>query len=137
MPETFIPGFLGTIIIGVEDISAIGQVTRLNMVRNNMKKPVFGSQWSRTLGGQRSGTFSANGHVAAEKASALQTLFETDAAVAFSIQIGDAAGPTDGGIYTGDMQISNYTIEADADDEWKWSIEASTDGVVDYAPPAP
>jgi predicted secreted protein len=106
----------------------------LNLNRNVMSKPVFGSGYARSLGGQRSGTFSANGHVAAEKIAAITALFEADAAVTFSIQVGAAGTATDGGLYTGACQVSSYSVETNADGEWDWSIQATTDGAVIYTP---
>lgn len=136
MPETFIPGWQTTVTIGSEDVTAIGQVLNLNLRRNIMNKPVFGSGSARSLGGQRSGTFSASGHVAAELQAALVGLFESDAPVAFTIQVGLAGTATDGGAYAGDCNIESFEISVNADGEWEWSMSAMTDGTVDYTPAA-
>jgi predicted secreted protein len=102
-----------------------------------MTKPTFGSAFAHSLGGQKLGTFSANGHVSAEQLADLQTAFNSDAPIAFSLQIGDAAGATDAGIYSGDCVLSSFEITASADGEWDWSIEAQTSGDVTYAPATP
>lgn len=136
MPETFIPGYLGTVTINATDVSAVGSVVRLQRTRTVMTKPTFGSPDANSLGGQRLGRFSASGHISAEQAAALNTAFEA-ATVPFSLQVGEAAGATDGGLYAGDAVISDYTVEANADGEFDWSIEAQTDGAVTYTPAAP
>lgn len=136
MTMTFIPGYKATVTLNNEDVSAIGNVVSLNLTRNVMVKNVFGAGSANSLGGQRSGTFSASGHVAAEKVAALVAMFDSDTSIDFSIQIGDASGPTDGGTYTGKCNISSFTIEANADGEWDWSIQATTDGTVEHTPPS-
>jgi hypothetical protein len=134
---TFIPGYLGTVLLNADDISAIGSVVSLSKTRNLMTKPTFGSAYAHSLGGQKLGTFSAQGHVSAEQVSDLETAFNSDAPIDFSLQIGDAAGPTDGGLYTGECVLSSFEITANADGEWDWSIEAQTSGPITYAAPTP
>lgn len=134
---TFIPGYLGTVTLNADDISAIGSVVSLTKTRNLMTKPTFGSAYAHSLGGQKIGAFSAQGHVSAESVGDLDAAFNSDAPIAFSLQIGDAAGPTDGGLYSGDCVLSSFEITANADGEWDWSLEAQTSGEVTYAPPAP
>lgn len=138
MPDpTFIPGYLGTVLLNADDISAIGSVVSLTKTRNIMTKPTFGSPYAFSLGGQKIGAFSANGHVSVEQLGDLEAAFNSDAPIAFSLQVGDAAGPTDAGLYAGTCVLSTYTIEAAADGEWDWSIEAQTSGEVTYTAPTP
>lgn len=134
---TFIPGWEATVLLNADDISAIGSVTSLSKTRNIMTKPTFGNQYSHSLGGQKVGSFSASGHVSAEQVSDLDSAFNSDLPIAFSIQIGTAGSATDGGMYTGDCVLSDFTIEANADGEWDWSIEAQTSGTVTYTAPTP
>jgi predicted secreted protein len=132
MPDpTFIPGYLGVVTLNAEDVSTIGSVVRLNKRRNVMTKPTFGNPWGFSLGGQKIGAFSANGHISTEKAAALETAFDTGY-VAFSLQVGEASGATDAGVHTGNCVISDYTIEGNADGEFDWSIDAQTSGTVTY-----
>lgn len=138
MPDpTFIPGFLATVTLNNENVSAIGSVVRLQKRRNGMTKPTFGNPWGFTLGGQRIGAFSANGHVSAELAAALETMFEADAPIEFALQVGEGAGATDAGLHEGLCVITSYTIEANADGEWDWSIDAQTSGAITYTPASP
>jgi predicted secreted protein len=134
---TFVPGYLGTVIIDAEDVSAIGNVLSLNLNKPTQNKPVFGSKWGRSIPGQRTGTFSASGHIAAEKVAALFALFDGDDPVDFSLQIGEAGQATDGGLIQGKCNINTFTIDASADGEWEWSIQAATDGAVQHTPPTP
>lgn len=131
---TYVPGYLGTVTLNSDNISAIGSVVRLNQRRNVMTKPVFGAEWGYSLGGQKLGGFSASGHVSAEQLSDLQDAFDVDAGVAFTLQVGEAAGATDAGAYTGNCVISDLTVEANADGEFDWSIDAQTTGTVTYTP---
>lgn len=134
---TFVPGYLGTVLLNADDISAIGSVVTLTRTRNVLAKPTFGSAYQFSLGGQKLGTFSAEGHVSVEQLADLEGAFASDAPIDFSIQIGDAAGPTDAGIYAGECVVTSFEITAGADGEWDWTIEASTNGVVSYTAPTP
>lgn len=138
MPDpTFIPGWQTTVTLNAEDVSAVGSVVRLQKQRQVMTKPTFGSPAGFSLGGQRIAQFSANGHISAEKAAALEAMFAADEPIAFSLQVGIGSSDTDAGLHTGLCVISNYTIEANADGEWDWSIEAQTSGEVTYTPASP
>jgi predicted secreted protein len=130
---TFIPGYLGTVTLNATDVSAIGSVVRLNKRRNVMTKPTFGNEWGFSLGGQKIGAFSASGHISAEQASALEDAFDAGS-VAFSLQVGTASEATDAGLHSGNCVISDYTIEANADGEFDWSVDAQTTGEVTYTP---
>ena len=102
-----------------------------------MSKPTFGSEYAFSLGGQKVGAFSAQGHVSVEQIGDLDAAFSSDAPIAFSLQIGDAAGPTDAGVYTGMCVLSSFELSANADGEWDWSIDATTSGLVVYTAPTP
>lgn len=130
---TGIQGYLGTITLNSVDISAEGRVVRLNKTRNVMTKPRFGSQWSASLGGQRIANFSAQGHVTADKIADLEAMFDAES-IAFSIQIGEATEASDAGVQAGVCIVSSYTIEANADGEWDWSIDAQSDEAVTHTP---
>jgi predicted secreted protein len=134
---TFIPGYLATVTLMAEDISAIGSVVSLEKTRNVMTKPTFGSPYGHSLGGQKIAAFSANGHLSAEQAAALEDIFDSDAPIDFTLQVGEGAGATDAGVHSGKCVVSSYRIEANADGEWDWAIEAQTSGVVTYTPAAP
>ena len=134
---TFIPGYLGTVLLNADNISTIGSVVSLTRTRNIMSKPVFGSPYAYSLGGQKVGAFDASGHVSVEQLSDLEAAFISDAPIAFSLQIGDAAGATDAGLYSGNCVVGDFTIEASADGEWDWSISCTTSGAVTYTPATP
>lgn len=135
MPDpTFIPGYLATVTLNADNISAIGSVVRLQKSRNVMTKPTFGSEYGFSLGGQKIGAFSASGHISAELAADLEAIFESNSPIAFSMQVGEASGATDAGVHTGFCVVSSYTIEANADGEWDWSIDAQTSGTITYTP---
>lgn len=137
MPDpTFIPGYLATVLLNAEDFSAIGSVVRLQKSRNVMTKPTFGNPFGFSLGGQRLATFTANGHLSAEQAAALEAAYNATLPIAFSLQVGEGGEVTDAGLHTGSCVISQLTIEANADGEWDWSLDAQTSGAVVFTPAA-
>jgi hypothetical protein len=137
MPDPiFIPGYLGTVVLNSEDLSIIGHVVSLDGSRDTLTKKVFGQTHAFTIGGQRIEAFSASGSISAEKIAALEAAYQTQAAVAFSMQIGEAAGATDGGVYTGNCIIGSRRIEGNAEGQWTWNITAQASGVPVYTPAA-
>jgi hypothetical protein len=133
----FIPGYEATVTFNADDFSAVGSVISLDQSKNMMTKPVFGSAFAHSLGGQKSGTISAQGHISTTKLPELQAAFDSEAPIAFTIQIGDAAGTTDAGNYSGNCNITSLTVEANADGEWDWTLEAQTTGEITFAPGTP
>jgi hypothetical protein len=133
----FIPGYEATITLNADDFSTVGSVISLEQSKNIMTKPVFGSAFAFSLGGQKTGTITASGHISTEKLPDLQAAFDAAQPIAFTIQIGDAAGTTDAGVYSGNCTISSLTTESAADGEWDWSLEAQTAGEITYAAGTP
>ena len=133
----FIPGYLGTVTVNSDDLSAVARVVSLETTRNIMTKPTFGSAYAFSLGGQKLGTFSAEGHIDTLKLQDIETAFNSDTPIAFSLQVGDAAAATDGGVYAGNCVLTSLTRSASADAEWDWAFSAQTSGAVTYTPPTP
>lgn len=133
---TLIPGYLATVTLNAEDVTAIGGVYRLNLNRTVNTKNLAGSKWAGALGGQQHFTFSAQGSLSAEKAAALNAAAIDTGRIAFSLQVGEAAGATDAGVYNGTGEISNFTIDGNADGEFDWSLDLQSDGAVVYTPVA-
>lgn len=134
---TFIPGYLGTLTLSAEDISAIVANATLTLTRNALSKPTLGQPWGFALSGQRSGTLSYNGHLTVEQTDALNSIFMEDLPVDFSFQIGEGGGATDAGTYTGKCVITSLSHEVDAEGEWDWTLEATTSGPVVYTAATP
>ena len=136
MPDpTFVPGSLGTITFNVVPIIT-GQASNFNRSRNAQAKPVIGSPDGFAIGGQRTGTFSVNGHVSAEQLPQLETAFALGTSIAFAIQVGDPAGATDSGSYAGSCVFNNLNIAVAGEGEWTYAVECITTGAVVYTPPA-
>lgn len=135
MSQTFIPGRLGVVTINANDVSAVGNVTSMSKSRDLLTKKVFGSDWAFTNEGQKIASFSASGFVAAEKAAALQAAFAAGT-VTCSIQTGAAGQATDGGTESGEFVVGEYSVSANADGDWEWSLSAQSDGVITYTPAA-
>ena len=111
MPDpVFIPGYLGQVTLNADNISAVGSVVSLTRTRNIMSKPTFGSPYAFSLGGQKVGAFDASGHVAVLQLPDLEAAFVSDAPIAFSLQVGDAAGATDAGLYSGNCVSSVISL---------------------------
>jgi predicted secreted protein len=139
MTLEYIPGYLGSITLGTDDISASGNVIGMNMTKNGLDKPHFGSAFMDRVSGMRDGTLTASGHGSAgatNELSKLFTLFETDDPIDFEVQIGEASG-LDGGKLDGKGIITDYTITGDAEDEWEWSISLAFSGTYTYTPATP
>jgi hypothetical protein len=137
MAMTFIPGWETTITINAEDLTVVGNVLNFVRTKSSQPKPVFGSPFRNEIPGQAGGTLSAQGHVAVEKVQALEDIFNANTSVAYVIQAGTAAGDTDAGQWAGNLVVTSYTLDTDAEGEWEWSIEATLDGAPTYTPPAP
>ena len=134
---TFVPGYLGTLTIDAEDISAIVSGATLTLNRNALSKPTLGQPWGFSLSGQKTGTISYNGHLSVEQAGALNSIFAEELPVDFSFQMGEGGGATDGGVYTGKCVVTSLSHEVAADGEWDWTLETQTSGPVVYTAAAP
>lgn len=137
MALTWIPGYLGTVTLN-SDVLNTGKVTSLELSKASQEKPVFGAQYNRSVGGAIGGTFSAEGHVATTKP--IEDLFaalESVASVPFLIQLGDAAGATDGGTLGGNCNLTGLTVTGDSEGEWDWTCTAMIDGDVNFTPGTP
>jgi predicted secreted protein len=140
MPDTtpaFVPGYLGTITINSVNQSSVLHVTALNQSRAGLAKPTFGSSHKYAIGGQREFTFSAQGSITPAALTGLQTAFELDTSVEFSLQVGDAAGATDAGLYAGYCVITALNLEGSADGQWSVSLEGMGTGEPVYTAPTP
>ena len=137
MPDpTFIQGYLGTITINTDPIIT-ANVLNFNQTKNVMTKPVIGTPDAFTLSGQTSGSISIQGHVSVEQLPELQAIFDALVPVAFSIQVGDASGATDAGLYAGLVVVGNLNLTATADGEWDYTADGQTSGITTYTPAAP
>ena len=137
MVQTFVPGWETTLTFNAKDITVIASVTSFNRARSSNANPIFGTPARRELPGQKSGTVSANGHVSVELLPDLNALIDSDVSVAYIIQVGTAAGPTDAGAYAGSMVVTEMNLEADAEGEWDFTMAATLDGDPVFTPPTP
>ena len=132
MTTTWIPGYLGEITLDTDDFSVVGQTMSFNATKTNPTKATFGSRTMKRVSGMKDATIDCAGHIAAELPIAeLFALLDSEESFAFSIQVGELGGDTDGGIISGLAIASDFTIDADAEGEWDWSATLETDG--DYA----
>ncbi len=121
---TFIPGYLSEVTVGSDSIEGnLGSGT-LTLNTNVIEKPVAGSQKVTSIAGLKRATLSVSGHISTEDWGKFNTAAESNAAIAFIFQIGEAGGATDVGDYTGTMLIESLTPAFDADDEWSFSMDA-------------
>lgn len=130
--ETLIAGAEGTVNVNSSPV-VVGQTYNFNLTQNVMEKAFVGQAWGHSLKGQKRASFSASGSVSVETHPNLQTAFETGL-VAITVQLGTAASATDGGLYSGNFNISNLSITVNGDGEWDWSFDATSDGAVTYTP---
>lgn len=137
MSQTFIPGYLATVAINLEDLTVVGQVIGYSDDATALPKPVFGTRYRNTVRGQGVVSIDVSGHLSAEVTAALFEMNALPDAVAYTIQIGEAAANTDGGTLTGMAVITNLTLGDDATANWSWSLTLETDGDPVYTPVAP
>lgn len=132
--QTFIPGWQAQITISADDVTAVGNVLNITRTKASLPKPVFGTPFRHEIAGQSAGTVSCSGHMSAEFAPKFEAIFGSPGSLPYSIQIGELGGDTDGGILSGELNITEYAIDDDAEGQWAWSITASLDGAPLYTP---
>ena len=132
--QTFIPGWQAQITINVDDLTVVGNVLSIGRTRASLPKPVFGTPFRHEIVGQAAGTIAASGHLSAEVAPKLEALFAAATGHTYAIQIGVLGEDTDGGILGGILNITEYTIDDDAEGQWSWAITATMDGEPLYTP---
>lgn len=130
--QTRVPGHLGTITLDTDPVVTI-QTTALNRSRNIITKQFIGQSWQSALGGQFSATFSGSGAVTVEGLGALEAAYAA-ANVDASLQVGEASGSTDAGLYEGTLVIGTLNIEASGDGEYEFSIDGTFNGSVIRTP---
>jgi len=138
MATTFVPGYGAAITINTEDYTIYANVLGMSMTKQTPRKPTFGAQSSKVISGQQSWSMSLSGHIAAEGPIAnLLAAADSEAPVAYTVQIGELSGDTDAGSFAGQLVISGLEISADAEGEWDWSASAEIDGPNPFTPPTP
>lgn len=136
MSDAFIPGYLGTITINLEDLSAVGSVWRLDFSKDLHVKPVFGSRAKRVLGGQLTASIGFDGHATPAAVAALQDAYLSTTPIPVSVQIGEGSTPTDAGLYTGNVVLGTLSLTANADGEVDFTASGQFDGSPTYTAPA-
>ena len=137
MTTTFIPGYLAEIEIDTEDYTIFANVLGISSTKNAPRKPVFGRTASQVISGQASWSGEMSGHLAAEGPLAeLLATYAKSELVTYTIQIGEAGGPTDGGTLSGELTLSSLDISDDAEGEWDFSSGFEIDGEPLHTPPA-
>ena len=137
MSQTFIPGWQAEIEINLTDLTVVGNVIGYSDDATAVPKSVFGKKYRNTVRGQHVVTIDASGHLSAEIVPDLMAMNAIDIPVAFSIQIGTAAGATDGGTLDGTAVISNLSLNDDSEGNWSWSITMESDDEPTYTPVTP
>lgn len=136
MVQTFIPGWQAVISINTEDLTVIGNVLSFTRSKGSQPKPVFGQPFRNEIPGQGSGTIDAQGHVSVEKVGALETMFNSEVSVPYAIEAGVSGTATDAGSWAGNLVVTEYTLDSDAEGEWEWTISATLDGIPVFTPGA-
>jgi hypothetical protein len=136
MVQTFIPGWETDVTVDLEDLTVISNQFQMTRTWGSLPKAVFGAAFRKEVKGQGGGTVSLAGHISVEKQAALETILAKTTAVAYVFEVGTDGGATDAGSYAGNLIITEFTMEAGAEDEWDWSMSATLDGAPAYTPPA-
>lgn len=131
-PQTLIAGAEGTITIN-GDPMVTGQASNFQLTQNVMEKSFIGQAWGHSLKGQKRASFTASGSVSTQNVEELYDAWTTGLVV-ISIQLGTAAGATDGGLFSGSFNVSNLTFQVSGDGEWDFSFDAVSDGTITNTP---
>lgn len=134
---TFVPGWETSITIDGDDFTVHANVLGMSRSKSSQPKPVFGTPFRHEIPGQASGTLSLEGHITVEHIQDLEDAFNSAVSLAYIIQVGTAAGPTDAGTYAGNLVLTELSIDTDAEGEWEWTASATLDGAPAYTPPTP
>lgn len=134
MSETFVPGHFTEINIATDDLTLIGNVVSFSDDQTAVPKPTFGKKYRRTIAGQGLYSIEVAGHLAAEFTAELWALRATPDGVSWTVQIGDIGNPSDSGIIGGTAIVTNLTFEADAEQNWAWSMTLEGDDEPTYTP---
>ena len=125
-----IQGFLTIVSVDGTDVTAQCNDVSLSQSKDVMSKATMdGTPESAKLVTNKSGTLSATGQVDTAGFAGLQTTWEKDISVVFSLQMGDGA-TIDGGTYSGNVTLSQFDVEAATDDTWNFTLSGDTDSVV-------
>jgi predicted secreted protein len=134
--STFIPGYLTVINANSEDITANIEVVDYDQSRNVVNKRLMGSKGTSKVAGKIDRSWSLRGNLTAEQAENFQDIFELDAPFAFTLQIGEGAGATDSGLYSGNAIAASYRITGNADGDYSINLDLQAHGDVTYTPAA-
>lgn len=135
MTTTFVPGYMAEITLNVVDYTVYGNVIGVSARKATPRKPVFGSSGQRVISGQQTWALQLAGHVAAEgPLTAILAAFAADTPIAFTVQVGEAAGATDVGEWSGNLVLSSLEVRTDAEGEWEFSANAEIDDTPTFTP---
>ena len=137
MAQTFIPGWSTDVTVHLHDLTIVANSFSMTRTKGSQPKAVFGSAFRREIPGQAGGTVSLAGHVSVEILPDLEDIFGSEVAVAYVFDVGITASAVEAGSYAGSMVITEFTLEAGAEDEWDWTINATLDGAPAFTPVAP
>lgn len=95
----------------------------------------LGESWVNRGKGMLSVSFSTSGAASPEAVANLMAAILAGS-VPITVQVGTAAGATDGGVFSGTFIISNFTPSgASGDSDRQFTFNAQSDGEVTYTPP--
>jgi len=137
MSQTFIPGWSTDVVVHLHDLTVVANSFSMTRTKGSLPKAVFGSSFRKEIPGQAGGTVALAGHVSVEILPDLETIFNSDVAVAYIFEVGIATSAVEAGAYTGFMVITEFSLDSGAEDEWDWTINATLDGVPVFTPPTP
>ena len=115
-----VQGFLTLFNLDGSDVTLQCNSVGLSQAKNVMSKPTMDGTGNPTkLTGQKTGTLTAAGQVDTVGFGGLNTTWEKDTAVAFSLRMGDGAG-VQAGTYSGNVTLSALDVDSSADDTWNF-----------------
>ena len=128
-----VQGFLATISIDTQDITAMVEALSVGETKSVLEKPTMdGSPFSKTIPGNVTGTLSLNGDIDQENLNKLEASWLKDTEVAFVVSVTEGAG-TDA-VWTGSLVLGDFTRETSGDSKWTFTLSGTSSGQTVYTP---
>jgi len=128
-----VQGFLVTLTLNTDEITALCNDVSLTRGKNVMAKPTMdGTGRPQQLVGNETGELSMSGQVDTVGQEVLEATWVFNTKVAFVLDVGDGA-TIKAGTYNGSVTLSQFDIEAAASDAWNFTLSGATDSV-SFAP---
>lgn len=131
-----VKGRLTIIQVGGQAVTTTVNQVRLSQDKALDEVYVMGQEEPLVDSVSKTRGFTCSGPVRSALYQTLQSAYDSGESSEFSLQVGEAGQATDIGVWTGDVEVSNLTIEAQANGRYNWNLSATFNGPATHTPPA-